>query len=251
MFGKTQCKEIIPIHLSLSTIYLLPCDGGYLQIDTGYEKDYQLYRNRLQKAQIPLEQIQLLFLTHHHDDHSGFLNNLTRDSDLRIIAHEESEALLRSGKNDTSRGGGYVSGLVSVLANLKKRMDPEWTLSFPPFDLRQKDILVSGDDDALLREFGIPGKLIYTPGHCIDHISLVLDHGAAFVGDAAADMLRWARTKYCTVFMTDMPTAYQSWDRLMEAGAEQIFPAHGQPFSNEKLSKHRGKISNQDLISFF
>ena len=251
MFRKAQVKEVIAVQLSLSTIYLLPCEGGYLQIDTGYEKDFQLYQSQLQKLQISLEQIQLLVLTHHHDDHSGFLNNLTRGSDLRIIAHEKSVPLLQSGENDKSRGGGYVSKLVSVLAGLKMRLDPDWTLSFPSFDLREKDILVSKADDHVLREFGVPGKIIPTPGHCIDHLSLVLDRGAAFVGDATADMMRWAGTKYCTVFMTDMPTAYQSWDRLLEAGSKEIFPAHGKPFSAEKLRNHRGRISNQDLIPFF
>jgi len=248
---ENSLTEIIPIHLSLSTIYLLSCDGGYLQIDTGYEKDFELYRQRLQDSGIPLEKIRFVLLTHHHDDHAGFLNELTRNTDLRLIVHEKAVDLLLSGENDKSRGGGYVSHLVNVFAGLKMRLDPSWTLSFPPFRVRTKDILVSGDDDQLLRKIGIPGKIIYTPGHCIDHITLVLDTGETFCGDAAADMFRWAGTKYCTVFMTDMEAAYQSWDRLLEAGAKQIFPAHGKVFSSEKLRQNRGRIRTQDLVKFF
>ncbi len=251
MLERKQSGEILPIRLSMSTGYLIPCDGGYLQIDTGYEWDYSLYRQRLNQIGIPLDKIRHVFLTHHHDDHSGFLNELTRDTDVTLIAHEHAVNLLQSGENDKSRGGGYVSSRVKFLAELKMRLDPKWTLAFPPFQIRATDILVSGDDNQLLRDFGLPGQVLYTPGHCVDHISLVLDSGEAFCGDAAADMLRWAGTKYCTVFMTDMDTAYQSWDRLLEAGAKRIFPAHGRPFPAETLSANRGRIRNQDLAKFF
>jgi glyoxylase-like metal-dependent hydrolase (beta-lactamase superfamily II) len=243
--------EIMPIYLSMSTCYLLPCEGGFLQVDTGYARDYDLYRKRLRKMGIPIEKIRYVFLTHHHDDHAGFLNELTRDTDAILIAHEKAVDLLQSGANDKSQGGGYVSRRVKVLADLKMRLDKEWTLTFPPFKVRSTDILVTGDDDQLLRTLGIPGTILETPGHCVDHISPVLDSGAAFCGDAAADMLRWAGTKYCTVFMTDMERAYQSWDWLLEAGAQQIFPAHGKPFSSEKLRQNRGRIRNQDLVKFF
>ncbi len=244
-------EQIIPIRLSMSTIYLIACDGGYLQIDTGYAKDYDLYRQNLQEAGIPIENIRFVFLTHHHDDHAGFLNNISQDTDMTLIAHQKAADLLASGENDKSRGGGYVNRRVKMLADLKKWLDPEWTLTFPPFRVRATDILIPGDDTKILRQYGIQGQIIYTPGHCIDHIAPLLDTGEAFCGDAAANMLRWAGTKYCTVFMTDMQVAYQSWDRLLEAGAERIYPSHGKPFSSDKLRQNRGRIRNQDLVSFF
>ncbi len=37
MRGVNQRGEISQIRLSMSTGYLIPCDGGYMQIDTGYE----------------------------------------------------------------------------------------------------------------------------------------------------------------------------------------------------------------------
>lgn len=244
-------KQIIPLRLSMSTVYLISCDGGYLQIDTGYERDYSLYRRRLLEVGIPLEKIRYVFLTHHHDDHAGFLNELIRDTDIILIAHELAANFLQSGENDKSRGGGFINHRVKFLAEIRMRLDPKWTLGFPPFQTRATDILVSGDDKQLLREFGLPGQVVYTPGHCIDHISLVLDSGDVFCGDAAANMLRWAGTKCCTIFMTDMDIAYQSWDHLLEVGAKQIFPAHGRPFSAEKLLANRGRIRNQDLARFF
>jgi len=45
---------------------------------------------------------------------------------------------------------------------------------------------------AELRGLGMAGQLLYTPGHCIDHIAIVLDSGEAFCGDAVAQDARSA-----------------------------------------------------------
>lgn len=243
-------KPII-LPLSVSSIFLLPCQGGYLQIDTGYEHDYPIYRRNLARAGIALENIHYLALTHHHDDHAGFLNKLTRDAEVTIIAHQQAEALLKSGKNDKTRGGGYVNGFIKLVASLKMRFDPRWTLTFPPFSLRESDILLTGEDNQVLRRLGVVGQILYTPGHTIDHLSIVLDTGEAFCGDAAANFLLWAGTHYCTVFMTDMDEAYHSWQKMLGAGARVIYPAHGRPFSAGKLRQNMGHIQTKALARFF
>ena len=61
--------KIIRIPLSMGSIDLIPCINGYLQVDTGYARDYPAYRRGLKKASIEISQIKYLFLTHHHDDH--------------------------------------------------------------------------------------------------------------------------------------------------------------------------------------
>lgn len=243
-------KPII-LPLSMSSIFLIPCLGGYLQVDTGYEHDYQVYRRNLARVGIGVENIRYLVLTHHHDDHAGFLNELTRDTSVTIIAHEQADALLKSGKNDKTHGGGYVNGFIKLVAGLKMRLDPHWTLTFPPFMLRENDILLAGDDNQVLRRLGVAGQILYTPGHSIDHISIVLDTGDAFCGDLAASFLLWAGTNYCTVFMTDMDEAYRSWQRMLDAGAQMIYPAHGRPFPADKLRLNMGRIKTDALAKFF
>lgn len=243
-------KPII-IPLSMSSVYLLPCQDGYLQVDAGYEHDYPIYRKYLSKAGIALESVRYLVLTHHHDDHAGFLNDLTRDTAITILAHKQAEALLKTGMNDKTRGGGYVNGLIKFGAGIKMRLDPRWSLTFPPFTLREQDILLTGDNDQVLRDLGLAGQVLYTPGHCVDHIAIVLDSGEAFCGDAAASFFLWAGTRYCTVFMTDMDVAYDSWKKILEAGAHTVYPAHGRPFSAEKLRQNLGRIQTKALAKFF
>ncbi len=58
----------IIIPLSMSQAYLLPCRDGYLQIDSGYDRDYPVYRRGMARKGIPLQYVKYLLLTHHHDD---------------------------------------------------------------------------------------------------------------------------------------------------------------------------------------
>jgi glyoxylase-like metal-dependent hydrolase (beta-lactamase superfamily II) len=241
----------ITIPLSMTKVYLMPCRGGYLQIDTGYPHDYPKYRRRLERAGVKLSDVRYLFLTHHHDDHAGFLNDITRDADLVIIAHETAKDLLLTGKNDKSRGGGYVNRPIKIVADIKMRLDPRWTLTFPPFALRQQDILLSGDDNVWLRQIGIDGDILYTPGHCIDHLTLLLKSGEVFCGDAAASFPLWLGTRYCTVFMTDMDEGYRSWQKILDAGGQVIYPAHGRRFAADQLRRHMGRITTAQLVRFF
>jgi hydroxyacylglutathione hydrolase len=243
-------KPII-IPLSMSSIFLIPCPAGYLQVDTGYQHDYPIYRKNLAKAGITIESVRYLLLTHHHDDHAGFLNELTRDTEVTIIAHEAASALLQGGENDKTHGGGYVNGFIKLVAGIKMRFDPHWTLTFPPFTPRESDIFLAASSNQILREIGIAGQVVVTPGHCIDHIVLALDTGEVFCGDAAASFLLWAGTHYCTVFMTDMEDAYRSWQKMLDVGAKVIYPAHGKPFSADKLRQNSGLFKNEDLVRFF
>ncbi len=47
-----------------------------------------------------------------------------------------------------------------------------------------------------------------------------------------------------------METAYQSWQKMLDAGAKTLYPSHGNPFPAARLQENMGKIKTQDLIPF-
>ncbi len=242
--------NITRIPLRFTNVYLIPCQGGYLQVDTGYHRDYPAYRKAIQKAGLNLSDIKYLFLTHHHDDHAGFLNELAGETQLTVITNRYARDLLLIGKNDTSQGVGWVSPMVKMIITTLKRFDPQWTFAFPPFKMRDQDICIEGDDCEILRKIGISGDILYTPGHCVDHQSLLLDSGVLICGDSASSALLFAGTHYCTIVMSNMETAYQSWRKMLDAGAQTLYPSHGNPFPAARLHENKGKIKTQDLIPF-
>ena len=51
-------------------------EDGYVLIDTGYAESYGAFRKRLKKTGVSPKEIKYVFLTHAHDDHDGFLNEV-------------------------------------------------------------------------------------------------------------------------------------------------------------------------------
>jgi glyoxylase-like metal-dependent hydrolase (beta-lactamase superfamily II) len=202
----------IRIQQEQTTVYLLNATHGYLQVDTGYESDYGTYRGALEKRGIAPEEVRYLLLTHHHDDHAGYLNELTRDNpELRIIAHSRAKELLRAGENDKSRGGGLLNRRIYVLFRLKQLMKPDWDLTFEPFELRDRDIVIDAESVPIPPDTGINGSIIHTPGHTSDSISLLTDSGDLFCGDLASNFLNWAGAHHATLFNENMEVLYESW----------------------------------------
>ncbi|MCD4684256.1 MAG: hypothetical protein K8R86_13305, partial [Bacteroidales bacterium] len=97
--------------------------------------------------------------------------------------------------------------------------------------------IVIGEEDYPLEEFGIKGKIVFTPGHSPGSISVVLDSGDAFVGDMAMNGLPLTIGPSLPIFAEDMSTVKNSWMKLIDMGVKKIYPAHGKPFAIEKLMK--------------
>lgn len=101
---------------------------------------------------------------------------------------------------------------------------------FPPYKARENDIVFDGETELSDIGINLPGKIIETPGHTVDSVSILFEDGDCFVGDAAANMLRFAGTKYCIVFIMNLKEYYESWIKIMKENAKMIYPAHGKNF---------------------
>lgn len=93
-------------------------------------------------------------------------------------------------------------------------------------------------------ECKIQGKILFTPGHTSDSISLKVDN-IIFCGDAA--MNGFPSPHRITIWMEDKIAFQKSWDILSTEEAGLIYPAHGKPFSNNDLKKYIDDISHVKL----
>ena len=250
MMGITALKG------GLTVQYLLPCTGGYLMVEAGDHREFPRFLSKLKKAGVDPREIRYLFLTHHHGDHAGFTASLREISDCRIIAHREAAPFMREGSISLAPGGGATTRLVKFIFSLGLRLNRAVKTGegnilveggFPPVEPQEGDILVQGDDNEILRSLGVPGKIMHTPGHTPDSITLLLDDGSCFCGDAATSFALWLGTRYCCFYITDMAANYQTWRKMLDAGARTIYPAHGKPFPAEKLQSNLDHYSQEDL----
>ena len=231
--------KIIKIKLSVTNCFLVQAGDKYILVDTGYDWEWEAFCFRLEEARVSFADISHIILTHHHDDHSGLLNNIVKENPgIKMVMSRHAKDLLLKGKNDDTNGGSYLNKRIEILVNLKQKSDKRWTSSFPVFIARKDDILL--EKEVSLRDLGIEldGKIIETPGHSIDSISVIFDDGDCIVGDAAVNFLQFAGTKYCAIYIESMEEYYRSWRKIMVAGAARIHPAHGESFGVDKLNKY-------------
>jgi hydroxyacylglutathione hydrolase len=237
------------LKLSVTNCYLLEIGNKYLLIDTGYQEDWGLFIERLKEVGVSLSEISHILLTHHHDDHCGLLNRVVENNpDIQIIMSYRAKDYLLAGKNHADCVG-YVNERVNLLFSLVRLLDKRWkTHPFPPYQSRGKDILVKGETNLKAIGIGLNGRIIETPGHSLDSISVVFDDGDCFVGDAAANFPQFLGTKYCVIIIEDLEAYYASWRKLISEGARQLFPAHGKPFPAEKLEQNIYKNSRSHMV---
>ena len=255
--------ELIDLKLSVTNCFLIKNKAKYILIDTGYEYEWELFCRRLKEIGITLSEISHIILTHHHDDHSGLLNKILEENgDIKVVMSYLAKDLLLKGENDQSHGGGLINKRIKliwllqgkrlkIMLTLKKYIDPKRNLRFPPYMSRKNDIFITGE--TRLRDIGIDldGTIIETPGHTIDSLSIVFEDGDCIIGDAAANMLQFAGTKYCVIYICDLDEYYKSWRKIILMHARQIFPSHGKPFVVEKLTENMWKNKKKNMVMNF
>ncbi len=246
------------MNLSVTNCFLIKTKKQYVLFDTGYEEDWELFCKRLKEVNVDISEISHIILTHHHDDHCGLVHKiLEKNSDIKIVMHNLAKELISSGMNDQTHGGGLINKRMNFLIGfkqfyisviLRKNIDKNNNLKFPPYKVRDNDIIVQ--NEVTLKEIGIEleGRIIETPGHTIDSISLLFDDGDCIVGDAAANFFQFAGIKYCVVFVNDLDIYYKSWEKLISMNALKIYPAHGKPFGIEKLKENIGKNKKKHMV---
>ncbi len=243
--------RIVALKQGITTAYLIQGNGPWVQIDTGYEHDYDKYVRLLKSKRIDPSSIQFLILTHHHDDHVGYLNKLVRDNvGVKILLNEETATLLRKGENNKANGGGLLNRRVFGLYRLRKLLTPSWDMTFPPYNVRNDDIVIEKREWPIPDAWGIPGVVVCTPGHTSDSMSLLTDSGDLFCGDLTSNILKLAGTRHTTLFNENMEDVYESWRVLLKKGARKIYPAHGKPFDADRLRANLDLFKTQNLVRF-
>lgn len=231
-------RRFYRINLGIIRCYLLPCSEGYLLIDTGYAGDHGRFVKALDRLGVGMSDIRFLLLTHHHDDHAGFAARPVEQTDCRVIVHENAVLPLSQGTSEDTMDP--VNACIRAVFSVFEIV--HGAFRYPPLVIRDEDIVLFGDDFDLLQRIGIDGKVLHTPGHSSDSISVVLSEGSALVGDAAMNFLNVCRIKHRPIFVEDIDLVFESWRKLTEHGAERIYPAHGNPFPAERLTRYRESV---------
>ena len=91
----------------------------------------------------------------------------------------------------------------------------------------------------MLRSIGVSGKIILTPGHSSDSISVLLDSGTAYVGDLAMNMssMKLIGKIPFPIEAEDFEQVKLSLKRLINFGGIRFYPSHGDIILKEMIER--------------
>ncbi len=220
--------------------YLISSDAGYILIDTGYDGSFPRFMKGLKKRRIAPKEIQYVFLTHAHDDHAGFLNEVLAVTDAQVILHPKAIEGLKRGQN--SFEGGCSSRLAYLFCKVLALFG-HGEHRYPPIRAEYLDRLVPIDSDRF-RALGFPYEILKTPGHTADHIAL-LAGDALFCGDAA--MNGFPSVRRTIIWIEDLRQYRQSWRAILQRNPAMLWPGHGKPFKTTDLNRYLGSLDRVRL----
>lgn len=221
--------------------YILKTSQGFIVIDTGYYKGFKTFVKKFEGIG-NLKDISHIFLTHAHDDHAGFLNELLDITDAKLVLNPLGVPALEEGKSAEPEGSGYSTRLASLFGVFKK------DFTFPPVHLRDNAVYIKSDEDQYFNDIGLPLQILTLPGHTSDSIGLFMkETGILFCGDAAMNAII-SLGKH-TIFMEDVAGFQNSWDKMISLNPTKIYPSHGNPFLVRDLIKFRHFMDGRKLIN--
>ena len=193
--------------------YLIKLGGAYTLIDAGTALD-QNFLSKLQ-ALVPLNQIELVVLTHGHYDHVGHAAMLQKDHGLKIAIHQSDFDKAANGTMSFPAARGPFYNCIRSIA--MKDMEKA---KFMPF---HADIVFRSQEQlAQYPEL----QIVELPGHTPGSIGVLLD-GNLFAGDFMMNLPVPSKARFAENF----DVLEKSLQKMKNWNIRRIYPGHGAPFS--------------------
>jgi hydroxyacylglutathione hydrolase len=221
--------KIMDIQSGINTCYVIK-EKGVIMVDGGPPRMRTRFLKSMKDFSVDPKEIQLIVLTHGDFDHVGSAKDIQEITGAEIAIHDKDRMNLEQGLFNWTKGvttWGKISR--SLLMPLLK-----YRMSFPAV---KADIILN-DNEISLNNYGISGRILYTPGHTLGSVSVLLNTGEAFVGCLAHNRLPFTFHPALPIYAENIDLIKHSWKRIIDAGAQTIFPGHGKPFSVEIIKKY-------------
>ena len=218
------------VKLGINNLYLFKNNNDdYLLLDTGLACKEDLILNKINKVIGDYNKIKVIVITHSHSDHIGNLKLLLdkiKREDKIVIIHSNAKEIILSGEKIIPNGFYKFSKYISK--KLKAKSSGNFQKGFENLeekDFKDVNFLDFKDyEEFSLNEYGFENlKLIYTPGHSKDSISLIYNDEYLFCGDMVQNL--FFKYPLIPLFGDDIEELISSWKKAIEKGYSRIYPA--------------------------
>lgn len=219
---------ITKVKMGQTNTYLIHTSNGYILVDAGTANKTNKVENALKNLGTGLGSIKLIIVTHAHYDHVGSLQDLKAKSGALVLSHEKEKELLEAGKTKFPAGTIFITKLLakagnSIMAGKFKPVQPDITFT----------------DKYNLRDFGVDGEIIHTPGHTEGSISVVIQKENLICGDTFFNIS--VNSVYPT-FANDEPQLLETWQKIDQWDFKNFYPGHGSVFYKDKFLKSLRRV---------
>lgn len=175
--------------------FLVEGSKGNLLVDTDYAGTLSAFYKALKQHSIGIRDIEYVMATHYHPDHMGLISELMKQG-VKLLVVDVQKDVLHDSDGIFARDG----------------------ISYFPIDELSATVISCEESREFLSCMGIHGRMVHTPSHSEDSISLVLDDGNCFVGDLEP-------LEYLEAYQEN--TSLKSdWDHILSLHPKRIFYAH-------------------------
>jgi hydroxyacylglutathione hydrolase len=191
-------NRAIPVSLGMVKVFILAGNRPVL-VDTGTAGNARRILAGLKRHGIDPSAIGLVLITHTHGDHIGSLADINRIVRAPVAVHRLDADSLR-------RGSGV-----------------------------EPDILLEDDFD--LRQYGVAGKVIWTPGHSRGSVSVMLESGEAVVGDLVLPRFMAFGPPAIAFWSASREDSIASIRKVLALKPSVILTSHGGPYDPGSLTR--------------
>ena len=188
---------LLPVRLGFVKVFLVRGVRKHVLVDTGMAGCLPGIAVRGEQSGFSLKDIGLVVVTHAHPDHTGSLADVVRETGATVVMHR-----LEAGQKSAG-------------------VEP--------------DELV--DDELDLRQYGVEGRVIWTPGHTRGSLSIVLESGDAIVGDLVLPRYMAFGPPAIAFWSASRKDSLVSIRKVLDLKPSVIMTSHGGPYGPEALAR--------------
>ncbi len=172
--------KVIHIAGYIENCYLVQGDHDYL-VDTGVSMTRKKIDAAFTQAGQKPADLEYIFITHYHADHTGNLADLKRESGAKVAAGAGDVPYIQGDKEQE------LGSDLNCLGRCMRKLPRSWVESYQKFETVIVELPLNDGDT--LKELGL--EVIALPGHTPGGIGLVdRANRRAFVGDIASNYFR-------------------------------------------------------------
>jgi len=215
-------QEVFAVTSTVANAFIVRGQRSII-VDTGFPGLGEKILKTMGRHDIKPADISLIIITHGHHDHTGSAAYLREKTGAPVAIHKADAEALRTGVNPRLHPVDGRGRFMMIMSDIIK----------PKVQGMEPQVLLDGEMD--LRDYGIEGKIIPTPGHTPGSVSVLLAGGCALVGDMIFGGLLRKSTPGFPYICQDIETATRSIQAILDQRPKIFYAAHGGPFTGGQV----------------